>query len=263
MALTLRLNGPIVGARGCSGQLLGVCFFMLLLCAPSRAIDRDRRLDELYHTSWTTKDGAPSEIFAIAQTEDGYLWLGTTAGLIRFDGIHFENYEPPFGGTLPAKNVASLLAVPGEGLWIGFASGEVSFLKNGRITSYHQKDGLPPSSVRSLVRDRQRRIWAASLTGLSLFDGSRWKSIGADWNFSGGATAALVDHAGTIWIGTPDRVEFLPGGTGRFQLAAEGLKYVTSLSEDSHGTIWMSQLGGGVRPVRLPLPKLQVSVRST
>jgi ligand-binding sensor domain-containing protein/signal transduction histidine kinase len=259
MALTLRLNEPMVGARGCSGgRLLGVCFSILLVGSPLLAIDRDRRLDELYHTSWTTKDGAPSEIFAIAQTEDGYLWLGTTTGLVRFDGIHFENYESPFGEALPAKNVMSLLAVPGEGLWIGFASGEVSLLKNGRITSYNQKDGLPPSSVRSMVRDRQGRIWAASLTRLSLFNGSQWRSIGADWNFSGGATAALVDHAGTIWIGTPDRVVFLSEGARRFQLAAEALKYVTSLSEDSHGTIWMSQLGGGVRPVRLSLPKLQV-----
>ena len=259
MALTLRLNEPIVGARGCSGgRLLGVCFSILLVCAPLLAIDRDRRLDELYHTSWTMKDGAPAEIFAIAQTEDGYLWLGTTTGLVRFDGIHFENYQSPFGQAFPAKNVSSLLRVPDGGLWVGFSSGEVSLLRGGRITSYGQKDGLPPSTVRSLVRDRHGRIWAASLTGLSLFDGSRWRPIGADWNFSGGATAALVDHAGTIWIGTPERVAFLSEGAGRFQLAAEGLKYVTSLSEDSHGSIWMSQLGGGVRPVRLPFPILQV-----
>jgi signal transduction histidine kinase/ligand-binding sensor domain-containing protein len=257
MALTLRLNGPIAGARGCSGvQLLGLCFSIFLLCGPLRGIDRDRRLDELYHTSWTMKDGAPSEIFAIAQTEDGYLWLGTTTGLVRFDGIHFENYMPPFGQAFPARNVSSLLTVPDGGIWIGFNSGEISLLKNGRITTYSQKEGLPPSTVRSLVRDHQGHIWAASLTGLSQFDGSQWRRIGAEWNFSGGATAALVDHTGTIWISTPDRVAFLPEGAGRFQLAADGLIYVTSLAEDSHGTIWMAQLGAGVRPVRLPFPKL-------
>ena len=221
MALTLRLNGPIIGARGCNWQLLSVCFLISLLCGPLCGIDRDRRLDELHHTSWTNKEGAPSEIFVIAQTEDGYLWLGTTTELARFEGIHFENYESPFGQALPAKNVSSLLAVPDGGLWIGFSSGEVSLLKNGRITTYSQKDGLPPSSVRSLVRDRQGRIWAASLTGLSQFNGSRWRSIGADWDFSGGATAAFVDHVGTIWIGSQDRVAFLPEGARRFQLAVD------------------------------------------
>src|SRR5260370_2288959 len=107
-----------------------------------------------------------------------------------------------FGHPVPVRNASSLLAIPDGGLWIGFASGDVSLLKNGRITSYGQKDGLPPSTVRSLVRDRLGRIWAASLTGLSQFDGSLWRRIGADWNFSGGATAALADRSGTIWIGT-------------------------------------------------------------
>jgi signal transduction histidine kinase/ligand-binding sensor domain-containing protein len=254
-----RPGGLDACARGGGAwRLVPICFLISLLCSPLSGIDRDRRLDELYHTSWTLKDGAPSEIFAIAQTRDGYLWLGTTTGLVRFDGIHFENYESPFGQAFPAKNASSLLVVPDGGLWIGFSSGDVSLLKNGRITTYSQKDGLPPSTVRSLVRDGEGRIWAASLTGLSQFNGSRWISIGEDWNFSGGATAALVDHAGTIWIGTPDRVAFLPEGASKFQLAAEGLRYVTSLCEDPHGTVWMSQLGAGVRPVRLPLAELRV-----
>ena len=253
MATALRHCGSIAGARGCSGgQLPCVCFFIFLLCVPLLGIDRDRRLDELYHTSWTMKDGAPSEIFAIAQTGDGYLWLGTSTGLVRFDGFHFENYESPFGQALPSRNVSSLLAVPDGGLWVGFSSGDVSLLKNGRVTSYGQKDGLPPSPVRSLVRDRQGRIWAASLTGLSLFEGSQWRRIGAEWNFSGGATAALVDHAGTIWIGSVDSLKFLPQGAGKFQTAATGLRYVTSLAETADGAVWMSQLSGPVRPVRPP-----------
>jgi signal transduction histidine kinase/ligand-binding sensor domain-containing protein len=258
MIPTLSHAGTIVRARiGSAARLLSLYLFISLLSTPLRGIDRDRRIDELYHTSWTLKDGAPSEIFAIAQTIDGYLWLGTTTGLVRFDGIHFENYESPFGQAFPAKNASSLLAIPDGGLWIGFSSGEVSLLKNGRITSYSQKDGLPPSTVRSLARDRQGRIWAASVTGLSLFDGSLWRRVGADWNFSGGATAALVDRAGTIWIGTPDRVVFVPEGAGKFQTAAAGLKtathysrYVTSLAEASDGTVWMSALAGPVQPVR-------------
>ncbi|MEI9974716.1 MAG: histidine kinase [Ignavibacteriota bacterium] len=217
-----------------------------------RGIDRDRRIDELYHTSWTLKDGAPSEIFSIAQTVDGYLWLGTTTGLVRFDGLRFENYESSSGQKLPGRNVGALLAIPDGGLVAGFSTGDVSILRNGQIASYGAQDGLPASAVRSLVRDRRGRIWAASVTGLSQFDGSHWRSIGADWNFSGGATAALVDRAGTLWIGTPDRVVFLTEGTEKFQRAADGLKYVTSLAQSLDGDVWMSQLRGPTQPV-LPL----------
>ncbi len=92
MTRALTHAGTIVSAIIYSAaSLLSLCLFISLLSAPLRGIDRDRRLDELYHTSWTVKDGAPSEIFAIAQTTDGYLWLGSTTGLVRFDGIHFEN----------------------------------------------------------------------------------------------------------------------------------------------------------------------------
>src|ERR1700722_9099719 len=253
MTPTHRPGGSDVCARGGSAwRVVAICFLISMLSSPLSGIDRNRRLDELYHTSWTTKDGAPSDIFAIAQTRDGYLWLGATTGLVRFDGLRFENYESPFGQAFPAKNVSSLLVVPDGGLWIGFSSGDVSLLKNGRITTYSQKDGLPSSTVRSLVRDREGHIWAASLAGLSQFNGSRWMSIGAEWNFSGGATAALVDHAGTIWIGTVDGLTFLPQGAGKFQTAATGLRYVTSLAETADGVVWMSQLGGPVRPLRPP-----------
>ena len=60
---------------------------ILLLCTPLYGIDRDRRLDQLYHTGWTYAEGGPGEVHALAQTTDGYLWLGTPTGLFRFDGI--------------------------------------------------------------------------------------------------------------------------------------------------------------------------------
>jgi hypothetical protein len=73
------------------------------------------------------KDGAPSPLNALAQTPDGYLWLGTHDGLYRFDGVVFESYQSQSGGPFPARNVGSLLALPNGDLWIGFRSGGVAF----------------------------------------------------------------------------------------------------------------------------------------
>jgi hypothetical protein len=75
----------------------------LLLCAPAFRIDRDRQIGQLYHTAWTAKDGAPDKIVALAQTTDGYLWLGTDRGLFRFDGVTFESFKPQSGTGLPRK----------------------------------------------------------------------------------------------------------------------------------------------------------------
>ena len=111
------------------------------------AIDRDRRIDELYHTSWTAKDGVPGRIHALAQTTDGFLWLGTADGLFRFDGVRFEHYESQPGQAFPETDITALLATFDGGLWIGYRAGTVSFFKNGNVFNYGERAGLPPSGV--------------------------------------------------------------------------------------------------------------------
>jgi signal transduction histidine kinase/ligand-binding sensor domain-containing protein len=242
-----------------------ICLSILLPGAPMFGIDRDRRIDQLYHTAWTLKDGAPGEVQALAQTADGYLWLGCPTGLFRFDGVRFERYEPSFGPAFPKRRVVSLLAVPDGGLWIGFLYGGVSFLKDGRATNYSQRDGLPSASVRAFARDQQGVIWGAAKDGgLVRLEGSHWRTIGADWNFSGDAVTVFVDRLGTVWVGTLDRVFFLPKGAEKFQEAADRLTQVTWIAESSSGAVWIADVGSGVQPVlprntaALRRPKIQV-----
>src|SRR4051812_29006489 len=97
---------------------------LLLLVAllPTRsalAIPLERTIAQLHHKSWIAKDGVPPSITSMAQTADGYLWLGTAAGLFRFDGVRFEAYQPR-QGSYPNATVYALKAQPGGGLWIGW-----------------------------------------------------------------------------------------------------------------------------------------------
>ena len=90
----------------------------------------------IIHQSWTFKEGAPEAVEALAQTADGYLWLGTPSGLFRFDGIGFQLFRSPFGEQLPKTNVSALFAPKTGGLWIGYRFGGLSFLKNGKLTNF-------------------------------------------------------------------------------------------------------------------------------
>src|SRR6185369_12057953 len=63
------------------------------VCTPALAISPDLDVSQLYHSSWTARDGAPTSIRDIRQTRDGYLWLATAVGLFRFDGVRFERFE--------------------------------------------------------------------------------------------------------------------------------------------------------------------------
>src|SRR5580692_4281567 len=89
-----------------------VCLLIALAPAMASADAGDRTLSQFVHTSWTAKDGVPANITDIAQTTDGFLWLGTQAGLYRFDGVTFELYEPESGPAFLSNRITALLALP-------------------------------------------------------------------------------------------------------------------------------------------------------
>lgn len=234
-------------------RVLWLYLLILFLCLPLYGIDRNLRLDQLYHTGWTHIEGSPGEVHALAQTTDGYLWLGTATGLFRFDGIRFQPYKPQSGQVFPQRGVISLFATPEGGLWVGYLYGGVSLIKNGKVTDYGQSEGLPSSAVLSFARDRQGTIWiAAGKEGLARLEGSHWRKIGTDWGFAGPANTVFVDRSGTVWVGTPSSVKYLSERGNKFQVAAQGLLRVRNFSESSDGTLWMAESGYGVRPVPSP-----------
>jgi signal transduction histidine kinase/ligand-binding sensor domain-containing protein len=197
-----------------------------------------RVMDEFLHTAWTVNEGAPSATVALAQTVDGYLWLGSPTGLVRFDGIRFEHFETLPYKKLPFSDVSALLATPDGGLWIGYRTGGASFLKAGHVDNYGEKEGLPSAQILKFVMDGEGAIWMATSHGLMRFDHSHWTMIGAEQGFTGGFIEAfLFDHKGRLWIGTRDSVFLLPPHTRIFQ--AYKVAGGADLGQTPDGTVWM------------------------
>jgi hypothetical protein len=136
---------------------------------------------EIGHDFWGFKEGAPQGPTAIAQTSDGFLWLGTGSGLYRFDGTRFELFRSPFGNQLISTNISAMLAPLSGGLWIGYTFGGFSFLINGRITNYGQI-APPTGSVINFAQNANGVLWAATTSGLWKFDHSQWQHIGPESN---------------------------------------------------------------------------------
>jgi ligand-binding sensor domain-containing protein len=133
------------------------------------------------HTRWTAKDGAPTEILTLVRTTDGYLWLGTRWGLVRFDGVRFVQFGPRGGDTLQAGGVSSLLAVRDGSLWIVSLSGAVSRLRGRRVTTYGERDGLPAAF--QLAESRSGTLVAGTAKGLARFSEGKWKDVGREWRY--------------------------------------------------------------------------------
>src|SRR2546423_15261464 len=117
------------------------------------ALDSQKAITQFSHTAWSAKDGIPGPVRAIAQTPDGYLWLGTEAGLYRFDGLRFVPWESRFYERLAGPSVWSLLTARDGSLWIGFSSGGIGNLRDGHLKNYSPNDGAPSGGVLSIAED--------------------------------------------------------------------------------------------------------------
>ena len=233
-------------------RTLGVCLFLALACSRAAAFGSDRTIAQLAHTAWGPKDGAPSPVTALAQTPDGYLWLGSPDGLYRFDGIVFERYHPQSGGPLPVHTVSSLLALPNGDLWIGYSSGGICLLRHGNATTYTTREGAPNGVIWRFAQDREGTIWAATSSGLARLQDDRWKEVGEDWNFPGKSAGTIfLDGTGTLWASTEDTLVFLPLGAKRFQSTGVRVGPVMQISQTASGKLWMAETTRSVRPIPL------------
>jgi signal transduction histidine kinase/ligand-binding sensor domain-containing protein len=237
---------------------LSICMFLLLSVTIVCAINPDRDIHQLAHRSWGERDGYPGQPMAMAQTTDGFLWLGTVDGLFRFDGIHFERYASRSGDKLPeAGAVTSLLAVPDGSLWIGYQGVGIKVLRNGNVRSYGKADGVPlENCICNIVRDHDGTIWASIVIGLIRFNGARWEQVGHEWSFPENvshttAFALFVDRQGTLWAGIDHTVLYLKQGAKRFERTGVVADSPASIAEAPDGKMWMADNETYVRAISM------------
>jgi len=140
--------------------------------------------------SWKVEDGLPhNSVNAILQTRDGYLWLATSDGLARFDGVHFTVFGLQEG--LPSLRTLALLEDRDGALWIGTGRG-VCRLQNGQFDAWSVKDGLAGNEVTSLVQDSAGAIWIGTPTGLSRWEDGRLRTFGKADGLNDKRVRALV-----------------------------------------------------------------------
>jgi ligand-binding sensor domain-containing protein/signal transduction histidine kinase len=242
------------------GLTLSIALHVIAACATCLGVDVTpalggpvrQGLDDFTVTTWNENDGlSASRLTAIEQDQDGYLWIGTDVGVMRFDGVRFQSLNKLGESRLPDSPVTTLLSASDRSLWVGIGPG-VSRIHRGTITSYSEREGFD-SYATSLLEDRSGTIWAGTGRGLLRFDGQRWQRADVESPFSGRAVLAMhVDRAGRFWVATRDAV-FRRGDTGeRFeQVELIGLSsnIWQAFSEDADGTVWISDFREGFRRV--------------
>src|ERR1700722_17051628 len=129
---------------------------LLVCCRIACDLNPSLNVNQYAHTPWTVHDGLfRGVINGIAQTPDGYLWLGTELGLLRFDGVRSVPWQPPAGEHLPSNNIVSLFVARDGRLWVGTDRGLASW-KDGNLTGYRELAGM---SITALLEDREGTVW--------------------------------------------------------------------------------------------------------
>src|SRR5262245_22498556 len=159
-------------------------------------------------TAWTGQQNLSlGDVFAIAEDRDGYLWLGTSNGLVRFDGAVFTRRATG----APAKAdgpVSALLGASDGSLWIGHggAGGLTRMGKDG-TTHFSAGSDAVPASASALLEDRAGTIWAGGRGGISAFRQGRWEPMeGAPALRDATVYSIYEDRDGRLWLGTSNGV---------------------------------------------------------
>jgi ligand-binding sensor domain-containing protein/signal transduction histidine kinase len=260
-------------------------FGCLVLAATSLAfgLDPTRTLTQYVHRIWQTQQGLPQgTVYSIVQTHDGYLWLGSQAGLIRFDGVRFETLENISRATPPNLWIRSAIEDSNHALWIATADAGIFRMSGDSFTHYSKADGLASESITCLVPAKNGDIWACTDAGmariqagkLTMFsktpvrasceasDGTLW--LGGDgaslssWDGSkfvphhlaklpsDASIRALECSDEGLWVGTTSGLVRIGKGGEQLWTSKEGLadSRILCLAESREGGLWIGTRNG-------------------
>ncbi len=194
---------------------------------------------EYSHRIWRTQDGLPqSEIRAIAQTPDGYLWIGTSGGLARFDGVRFVVFDRSNTPAFRDDSILTLFTARDKSLWIGTEGGGLVHLRDGKFQGFGAKEGLTNLFVRSIQQDNNGNVWIGTDRGFFKFGANRLVRIDVGTSLSIASVSAMaLAPDGILWLAGPSGLlkEQL-GKISRYPFQAS----VRSVYASRDGTVWFA-----------------------
>ncbi len=229
---------------------------LLLFAAPAAfALDPSKAISQYGHSMWTLDEGLlPGTPTVMGQTTDGYLWVGTRTGLVRFDGVRFVPFTPPQGEALRSSRILALHGSSDGSLWIGTRAG-LDRWHNGHVTNY--KDS--PGSINGIVEDRAGKVWFTSMNANAV--NGPLCVVARDGTECHGAAGGVplkmaqeirLDARGNFWMVSSSHLMRWKAGASRTWLPAELpassaqklIDIVQSVAVGKNGEVWV----GGTQP---------------
>lgn len=240
----MRVQSNWPGMSGWKGVRMTLCLASLaLLCAAALAAAPEGYTRKL----WQVQDGLPEQtVQAFAQTPDHYLWIGTTGGLLRFDGARFTLFDRTNTPQFTENSVFALLVSRDGSLWIGTEGGGLLRYRRGRFRAFGASDGLSDEFVRALFEDHGGTLWVGTDNGLLRYSGDRLVRVDGQGNIPAIAVHAIAeDRQGGLWVGGSRLLRIFNGHVREYHLQGGGsLNRVKSILQTRDGSMWVGTVSG-------------------
>jgi signal transduction histidine kinase/ligand-binding sensor domain-containing protein len=239
-------------AKHCSSRVLAVCVFaQLLLVFPGHAQQTPSPTSELplaryTHQVWNSSSGLPQDtVRQFLETHDGFLWMATDGGLVRFDGIDFSIYDRRNTPAMQSDLVNALFEDKGGSLWVGTSNGLLR-LGAGQFTRYTTQQGLPSDTVSSIYPDRDGVPCADTAAGSACFTPAGFTAMHDP--------ATKPASPPVSWIATPEGLLHQENGRSLLVPMPEGFtgSDVLTVYTDREGNIWVGSENAGAAILRRP-----------
>jgi len=250
-------------------RLRDVVFIVtLILCSTSAgmALDRDRRIDQYGHNIWTSQNGLPGEsVYQVLQTHDGYLWLRTSAGLVRFDGERFVLASLVVGDRGVHEPIKAICRGADGDLLVRTLSRTLIY-RNGAFTDYKPPAPIPYGDIRVLFESSRHELFIGSDNFIYRIDkdGPQMLRENTSW-----ISGFLEDEKGTVWIaGLFGVFAYRDGALSQVGPDAKKRPMAFALAEDAGKRLWLgtgyglSRMDDGVAALELPGRQIQTEVAS-
>lgn len=234
-------------------NLCNLWFFFTAFGSPLLALDPKKPVDQYLVDQWETSAGIPSNtVLSINQTPDGYLWIATTKGLVRYDGIKFSLISfVETKGTASSENpIPETLFVDRQGiLWIGSSAGLTSFdYQTGQFYTYTPHRGITKDRIRRIKDDMRGDLWISFFTSyVNRYSDGEFTPFNASHGLKGKRINAIVERQnGSLLFGSREHGVFIYREGKFFNYPVTGLEqlHLIDMVEDKKGYLWIGTNSG-------------------
>lgn len=232
-----------------SGRRVCTVLSCLVLSAGAGAQAHVPTMADYNRAVWTASDGAPVHVTRMAQTPDGWLWLGTPTGLYRFDGVRFHRFVPTNDARLLGPRIQELSAQPDGDLYIGYETSGLSVVRADGRLEHLAGDAGPVKETNHIVRDGDGSLWAGTSFGLRHYKVGSWSAPGPQQGCPDAPVAVALDRSGQLWAATFGELFRVDRAAGRCLPAAprtpgsELPKKMVGFHASPDGRLWVGADG--------------------